>query len=433
MPKTRLFEPNKTGGADSAPFNSSLNPNFDLANIITEPDQLYGLYRGQFKCSGYICFISSLGSLAFEAILPFQIGQYVLNVIQKDAGTIDQDQYDNKMNDIITWVSATFAVSAICGWLSQYIAASNSAKMGKQLRYDIYFCYFKKLRQQLMSSNQRLKLEINEKESKKAFNFANINQEITIFQEDMQHHRPKRTRALLLILISYCFLLFTSWQLTLFATGGLLLIGLINFIIFVVSNKDISYEGLSKIVYNSFKMGPSDFTSTLNRFDDNNEEIYAKTKKMACFNSGRSMFSSMMVNAYWVLMVWYVKKMYEGGRDDTDKDTNFANATISVDQIFVCVFYTVEIVRQAAVLGSADSKEHKKKMAHAESELYSAVKMQPVMTFKKAEMSSADGGHDNLATYKEVRAAGSMASTSAAPGAWGNRKDNPMSGRTTNT
>ena len=85
LPKTRLIEPRKTGSADPAP----LDPDFDLANIITEPDKIYALYRGQYKCSGFICSLSILGSLIFEAILPFQIGQYVLNVVQKDAGTIN--------------------------------------------------------------------------------------------------------------------------------------------------------------------------------------------------------------------------------------------------------------------------------------------------------------------------------------------------------
>ena len=284
------------------------------------------------------------------------------------------------MDNITAWITISFAVSAVCSWLSQYIAALNSAKLGKQLRYDIYFCYFRKLKQQLMSSTNKLKMLINEKESRNAFNFPNINQDIAVFQEDMKNQRPKRIKAFFLILISVAFLISTSWQLSLLAIGGLLLIAIINLILSLMCSKDVPQESLLKIVHNSFKMEActADFNVVVHRFDGANEEMYKKEKKLICAGSARSLVSGMLYNVYWISMVLYIKRMYEDGRDTdpaANGNTGLMNATIGVDQIFVYILYFVEILRHAAVLGSADAKEHKKKMAKAESELFSAVKM----------------------------------------------------------
>ena len=87
-----------------------------------------------------------------------------------------------------------------------------------------------------------------------------------------------------------------------------------------------------------------------------------------------------MMYAYRILVVLYLKKMYEDGREiSSDSNTNLKNATITVDQVFTYILYLFEISRNVAALSSADSNDHNKKMGNAESELFSAVKMQPIM------------------------------------------------------
>jgi len=67
-------------------------PTYDLAKVVQEPASILKLYRSRFSRPLFFGFLLNLGSLSFNIMLPYEIGQFI--------SIIDTPEYSSKINHI---------------------------------------------------------------------------------------------------------------------------------------------------------------------------------------------------------------------------------------------------------------------------------------------------------------------------------------------
>jgi ABC-type multidrug transport system fused ATPase/permease subunit len=65
---------------------------YDLAKVVQEPTSILKLYRGRFSRPLFLGFLLNLGSLSFNIVLPYEIGQFI--------SIINTLEYSSKINSI---------------------------------------------------------------------------------------------------------------------------------------------------------------------------------------------------------------------------------------------------------------------------------------------------------------------------------------------
>jgi ABC-type transport system involved in cytochrome bd biosynthesis fused ATPase/permease subunit len=89
-------------------------------------------------------------------------------------------------------LAITAAVSLVSRLVFVNIFIMVSARVSKQIRYDLYYCYFKKC--------AKKKGEIDKTKSMKLFQYAKLLNDIEVLADHLKIYLPQKSRCILLIL-----------------------------------------------------------------------------------------------------------------------------------------------------------------------------------------------------------------------------------------
>jgi hypothetical protein len=123
-------------------FKDAPKPSLDLLVAIDEPSVLYSTYMTRYKFRILLGLFVTCGTLAFEVMFPFELGELVDITRRLNKNIITPEEFDNYLDKIFKFVGYTSLCTTVCQWIQSDVFLITAARISKDMRYDLYYCYF---------------------------------------------------------------------------------------------------------------------------------------------------------------------------------------------------------------------------------------------------------------------------------------------------
>lgn len=330
-------------------------PSVDHSRDFNDPTKVLQTYKKRQSCSIAIANLVTLASSCFEVVLPLLLGHYV--DIANQRATLSEAEYDDKRTTLLMWAGIAGAVTVFAELIAGALWRSISSKLAKQLRYDLYYCYFQKcLRVQAPS-------EINKSESLKLFDMQSLREDVDTLTKYLCRDQPRKLRLSVTVLACLVLAFWTSWQLSLVMLAGCfayLLAGLCRQRVESKSEKRQQRinDQLRDLVKQSYQTQKSVFNELTNQYREWNDQLHRHEPVMgpAVWQAIGLCFAISTVGS----LAYYEERLFDG------------SAQLGLDKLIIWTAYAVLLFVTGEKLSQKDLHESKGRCQEAEGRLFAA-------------------------------------------------------------
>ena len=263
--------------------------------------------------------------------------------------------------------------------MATYLLNLVSSKLVKEMRYDLYYWFFKRC------SQIEEPFELDAEETRMNFDMEELTVDIYILALYLSYFCPLRFKLTAMVLISSGFLFWECWQLTIVAIVGLCIYGLFQICLHSM-NKRIQRgymqvrEKLQNIYRSSYQKDGGKFSENAAKFDDLNELLYGRAKSDA-FKAGLLSGAAMLIAAVTICGSFFYE-VHLHDEKDTNGNSMLDFETIARWSVFACI-----LIKNCFSIVELRKDDLANKRTAAQARLYQAMMMDPI-TFSPLEESS---------------------------------------------